>query len=183
MFRLATVSDVPRIMTIIDGNRDFFKQQGIDQWQQGYPYPSDIEKDIVGRTGYVLLRDDAIVAYGSASFIPESHYRYLTEGLWETGDHNDFCTIHRLAVDTTCKGQGVASQWLREVETICAIQKSRSIRLDTHQDNQSMLRFLSKGGFVHCGHMVLPTGGERVAYEKVLYIDTTSTYPKKQPYF
>ena len=167
-FRLANNSDVAQIMAIIDGNRAYFKTQGIDQWQQAYPAPSDIEQDIAEHTGYVLLKDGVVVAYGSASFVPESHYRQLVSGLWETGEHGDFCTIHRLAVDTNCKGQGVAAVFMREIESVCAIQKSRSIRMDTHADNQSMLRFLAKDGYVYCGMMVLPTGGERVAYEKVL---------------
>ena len=41
-----------------------------------------------------------------------------------------------------------------------------SIRMDTHNDNLSMQKFLTKYGFKHCGTITLASGALRRAYEK-----------------
>ena len=46
--------------------------------------------------------------------------------------------------------------------------KLPSIRIDTHDDNLSMQRFLTKYGFTHCGTIYLENKETRRAYEKIL---------------
>ena len=41
-----------------------------------------------------------------------------------------------------------------------------SVRMDTHNDNLSMQKFLTKYGFKHCGTITLANGALRRAYEK-----------------
>ena len=42
-----------------------------------------------------------------------------------------------------------------------------SIRIDTHEDNKPMRRFLEKCGFKFCGIIYLEDGSKRLAYEKL----------------
>ena len=44
--RKSHLDDVQRIMTLIHQAQNYFKQQNIDQWQDGYPNEETIEKDI-----------------------------------------------------------------------------------------------------------------------------------------
>ena len=46
--------------------------------------------------------------------------------------------------------------------------KKPSIRMDTHDDNLSMQRFLIKYGFEYCGTIYLENKETRRAYEKIL---------------
>ena len=43
-----------------------------------------------------------------------------------------------------------------------------SIRVDTHKDNKSMLRFIEKNGFQKCGIVYIRKTDERIAFEKPL---------------
>ncbi|MDU2111026.1 MAG: hypothetical protein E7E92_00735, partial [Clostridiales bacterium] len=43
-FRKSTKSDVTKIMEIVKQAQEYFKSQGIDQWQNGYPNEEVINK-------------------------------------------------------------------------------------------------------------------------------------------
>ena len=45
-FRKSTKSDVIKIMEIVKQAQEYFKSQGIDQWQNGYPNEEVINNDI-----------------------------------------------------------------------------------------------------------------------------------------
>jgi predicted Rossmann fold flavoprotein len=51
---------------------------------------------------------------------------------------------------------------------MCRERGVRSIKNDTHRDNQSMQRMQAKNGFEYCGIIYLKDGAERIAFEKVL---------------
>ena len=46
IFRKATETDLNAIMNIISQAQNYLKEQGIDQWQNGYPNRQTIKKDI-----------------------------------------------------------------------------------------------------------------------------------------
>ena len=45
-FRKSTKNDVPKIMNIVKQAQNYFKEQGIDQWQNNYPNDEVINNDI-----------------------------------------------------------------------------------------------------------------------------------------
>ena len=45
-FRKSTKSDVSKIMEIVKQAQEYFKSQGIDQWQNNYPNDEVINNDI-----------------------------------------------------------------------------------------------------------------------------------------
>ena len=57
-FRKSIKSDVSRIMEIIRQAQEYFKLQGINQWQNNYPNHATIKKDIDKEESYVLINDN-----------------------------------------------------------------------------------------------------------------------------
>ena len=60
--RKAVKSDVNNIMKIIKQAQEYFKNQGIDQWQNNYPNIDTINSDILNGNNYVMIKDNDIVA-------------------------------------------------------------------------------------------------------------------------
>ena len=55
--QLATISDIPKIIEIIEDAKIYLASLGIDQWQNGYPNAVQIENDIKNAESYVVLDD------------------------------------------------------------------------------------------------------------------------------
>lgn len=163
--RKSNEQDVEHMMTIISQAQAYFKSQGIDQWQDGYPNEEQLLGDIQKQNSYVLY-DHGII--GTMYFAIEDDINYMTiEGEWKT--HNQpYAVIHRIAVDNQIKGKGLAKQFLDYAQSVCEDAHISSIRIDTHEDNLSMQRFLKKNGFEFCGHIRLQSGAPRIAFEKIL---------------
>lgn len=160
---LAKESDIKRTMEIINQAKAYFKQNGVDQWQQGYPDENSIAKDICEQKGYMLSMDEEIVGYLCLDFDGEASYNSL-KGQWNNPD--DYAVIHRLAIDNRCKGKGLASKAYKLVENICLEKGVHSIRADTDMDNVNMRHSLEKNGFKYCGTVFFDYS-DKVAYEKV----------------
>ena len=101
-FRKTIKTDIDSVMNIIRQAQEYFKIQGINQWQDNYPNPDVINSDIAKGESYVLLKDDNIVATAAISFDGEKTYESIYEGKWIT--NNKFAVIHRIAVDNNYKG-------------------------------------------------------------------------------
>ncbi|RII35847.1 GNAT family N-acetyltransferase [Clostridium chromiireducens] len=165
-FRQSVKKDVDRIMEIIEQAQNYFKEQGIDQWQNGYPNPEVILNDIDNGHSYVLVKDNKIIATAAVSFDGEITYNTIYNGKWLS--NNEFTVVHRVAVDNAYKGQGLSSVILNNVKEICLEKDMYSIKIDTHKENISMQNLLKKNGFEYCGVILLENKSERVAFEKIL---------------
>ena len=160
------LEDVHYVMEIIDQAKLYFKEQGIDQWQNGYPNTNIIENDIHKNHSYVLTKEEMIIATAVISFEEEPTYREIFEGAWKS--HQDYAVMHRVAVDSSFKGKGIASQLIHHTELMCKENGVSSIKIDTHENNRSMQRSLIKNEFEYCGIIYLTDGSKRVAFEKTL---------------
>lgn len=164
-FRKTIKKDVNNVMKIIKQAQDYFKSQGVDQWQNGYPNEKTIENDIKNDESYVLEKDGEIVATTMLTFNGEPTYASI-QGKWLSNDK--YATIHRVAVDNTHKGKGLSSQIIKYVEKNCLDKGIHSIKVDTHEDNTSMQRLLEKNDFKYCGVIYLEDDSKRIAFEKLL---------------
>ncbi len=160
--RLATANDLKDIMTIINQAKAYFKAQGINQWQDGYPNEISIINDMQRKEAYVLEDNDEVLATVMISTAGESNYNYI-EGKWL--QEGKYIVIHRIAIREDQKGKGLAKIILDEASKLFDLP---SIRIDTHEDNQSMQRFLTKYGFSYCGVIYIETKESRLAFEKIL---------------
>jgi len=165
-FRRAEETDIANIMEIIKQAQDYFKKNGIDQWQNQYPNTDTIKNDIKNGNSYVLVDEDNIVGTVAVVFTGEKTYENIYDGQWLS--NGKYATIHRIAVESSRKGQGVSKIILGFIEDMCAKMSIPSIKVDTHRNNLSMQRFLEKNGFQYCGIIYLEDKSERLAFEKVL---------------
>lgn len=166
IFRIATASDKDKIMEIIKQAQEYLKIKGVDQWQDNYPNLNIIKDDIDKRKSYVLEENGTIVATVAVSFNDEKTYDKIYNGKWIT--ENDYAVIHRIAVANNYKGKRISSEILAHIEKMCLQKNVHSIKVDTHEQNESMRKMLSNNGFRYCGIIYLENGNERVAYEKVI---------------
>lgn len=167
-FRKSTIADLPAILNLIRQAQQYFKLQGIDQWQNGYPNEQSIRQDIEGSHSYLLEEDGIVTASAALYFTPEPTYARIYEGEWHTGDN--YAAIHRVAVDNAKKGSGTAAVLYQGLENECKMHNIRFLRGDTHRDNVPMQKFMQKMGFTYCGIIYLGDGAERLAFDKTIHL-------------
>ncbi|AGA67837.1 acetyltransferase [Desulfitobacterium dichloroeliminans LMG P-21439] len=170
-FRKAVHADLNSIMQIIAQSQAYFKEAGINQWQNNYPNPETIEDDIHNNHSYVLVDNEKVVATAAVSFDGEATYDTIYQGQWLS--HHDYAVIHRLAVAKSYKGQGLSSLVIKSVEQLCRNRGVVSIKVDTHDENIAMQNLLRKNKFQYCGIIYLKDGNKRIAFEKLLSPDNT----------
>ncbi|MEO5776119.1 MAG: GNAT family N-acetyltransferase [Flavobacterium sp.] len=163
-FRKATVKDIPQIWEIIQQAIVRRKNDGSQQWQDGYPNESVIKEDIESGFGYVLTDEDSIVGYTAILINDEPAYDNL-EGNWLT--NSDFVVVHRLAVSDNYIGKGLAQKMMLSTEEVALKENIFSVKVDTNFDNIPMLKIFEKLGYTYCGEVML-RGGIRKAFEKKL---------------
>lgn len=166
-FRKAEEADLDAMMKIVDEAKAYFKNQGIPQWQDGYPNRESFLSDRRKGYSYVLEEDGRIVGTMAVIFDGEPDYDMIYEGSW-LSEGRSYAAIHRVAVDAESKGKGFAGKMVEEVVKMCQERGICSIRNDTHRLNDSMQRMLTKNGFMRCGIVYLKNGEERIAFERML---------------
>ena len=169
--RLAVLSDLDQIMNIISDAQLFMKQNGVNQWQNGYPTREICKEDISKDSCYVFTVEGSVAGVISVLFELEKSYQTVEDGAWLTGDA-PYAAFHRAAVGEKFRGMGVANRMLLFAENLAVECGYKSIRGDTHRDNRAMRALLEKRGFAHCGTIHLDgisdAENERVCYEKLL---------------
>ncbi|MGP6139535.1 GNAT family N-acetyltransferase [Jeotgalibaca sp. A127] len=165
-FIKATPKDLPAIMEIIDDAKALLKANGIDQWQKGYPNEQVLGDDIANDDLYLVQEEDGIVAVLALIFGEDPNYKVIEKGSWLTDF--PYSAIHRVAVKKDKLGRGVMGRIFEVSEQMTREKGLKSLRIDTHPDNQSMQRALTKAGYQYCGHVFMGNGDLRFAYEKPL---------------
>ena len=160
----ATEADLQAVIELVAQGRAALARQGVDQWQDGYPSPETIRRDLLRGDGRIVRIDGAAAAYAAFVFDGEPAYDAI-DGQWLTDE--PYVLVHRIAVADEERGRGVAAEFLHRVETLAQERGVKAFRIDTNFDNQTMLRLLERTGFTYCGKVVYRSG-ERLAYEKRL---------------
>jgi len=167
--RFAQKQDFEAIMAVVHHAQARIAQLGIDQWQDGYPEPELIERDIENKIGCVFEEDGKIAAYLVLLDTPEPVYDEL-DGEW-LANGTPYATLHRMAIDDAWCGRGLSTQIIAHAEEYARERNCASLRADTHRGNVRMRRLLEKCGFTYCGEVKYEvTAGDpiRVAYEKMV---------------
>lgn len=163
--RRADNEDVDRIWQIIQQAIQKRKEEGSDQWQDGYPNKDVISADIAKGYSYVLDDDGQVIVYVAIIFDGEPAYVDI-EGAWIT--MGDYAVVHRLAVAQDTSKKALGTHVLKAVEQVCLDNGIHSIKVDTNHDNQPMLKVFAKLGYTYCGEVTLRGNARRKAFEKVL---------------
>ena len=164
-FRPATSNDKKRIWEILQQAISRRKNEGSDQWQQGYPNPETVEVDLQNSWGYVLEADGTLVGYAAVIFEIEPAYEIIV-GKWLT--EGKYVVVHRIAIADDFAGQGLATKIFLEIEKVARNKNILSIKVDTNFDNLPMLKILDKLNYTYCGEVYF-RGSSRKAFEKILH--------------
>lgn len=156
--------ELPEIMELINQAKEFLKQQGVDQWQDGYPETEDLARDLQDGIGYVCREGDRILAYAALDFRGEPAYETL-QGQWLNQD--PYVVIHRMAVDNRAKGKGLAQQLFQETEAMALARGVKNVRVDTDEANAIMRHIIEKAGYTFCGHITF-ANSDKIAFQKSL---------------
>ena len=164
--RPAMLSEIEEIMPVFAQARAAIAELGIDQWQDGYPTAEHIADDIEKGYGYVLCVKGKVEGYFAMLPDGEPTYDKIYDGNWLTD--GDYMTVHRMAMSDAMRGQGGAAEAMRYAVSRALRAGMQSVRIDTHQGNLRMRKFLEKQGFSTCGTIYLANGASRVAYQRDL---------------
>lgn len=166
-YRLAGKRDIPAILSIIRQAQASIARLGIAQWQDGYPNREIFEQDIQREQCYIFLIEKRIAGVMVVSFESEECYRALTGGKWLS--ELPYGVVHRMAVADAARSGGLAGQMMELAEICCLQNGVTSLRVDTHEGNLPMRKFLKKHGFTLCGTVDYGgPDGKRIALEKLL---------------
>lgn len=164
LFKKAIQAQVPEIWSILQQAIKRRKEDGSKQWQDGYPNPEVIQKDIEKEAAYVLLEEDTIVGYCAILLNDEPQYEKIV-GKWLSND--DYIVIHRVAISESHLGKGLAKKLFGFIEDYARSKNIHSIKADTNFDNPAMIHLFRTLGYIYCGEVYF-RGSPRKAYEKLL---------------
>ena len=91
------------------------REQGIDQWQTGYPDYACIENDIVHQKGFFIVENEDILGYICVDYNGESAYTNI-QGTWNTSEND--VVVHRMAFTDKARGKGISDIVFRLVEEL-----------------------------------------------------------------
>lgn len=151
----ATEEDLPEILELYElGRRKMQEAGNPDQWPEGYPGEEMLREDILKQQLYKAVTGDEIIGVLALVEGPEEDYANL-DGEWL--NEEPYLAIHRI-VST----RGASREIFR-----WAMEKSHSLRIDTHADNAPMRHVLEREGFTYVGEITLRDGSLRRGYHKV----------------
>ncbi|MCI5839486.1 MAG: GNAT family N-acetyltransferase [Peptoniphilaceae bacterium] len=167
MMRRADLNDLEKIYQIIEETKIIFKNEGIDQWQNGTPNKESIKENIKDG-GYVYEENGLVLGFCYLQKSEDKNYRNVD------GDdfiYDDYFIIHRFCVDPERRREHIATKFFNEIEEYAKVNNFKSIRLDTHKDNIPMRNFIKKNNFEYRGIIMVDDvikKAERMAFEKKL---------------
>jgi GNAT superfamily N-acetyltransferase len=159
--RKTRIEDLDTVMEVYAAARQFMKDTGNPyQWGDNRPERSKIEDDINKGLNYVCEHEGEIL--GAFTYIygwEDPTYTYVENGQWVNNE--PYGVMHSVASLTSGKGIGrFCINW--------ALEQSRNVKIDTHEDNKVMQALLEKMGFSRCGTIYLENGDPRIAFQKTV---------------
>ena len=166
IIRPCTAQDIAPAFEIISHIQAEFVAKGINQWQDGYPAPEDLQKDLSLGFAYFLEEDGQAAGYFALCLREEPYYSVIYNGAWLCP--GPYAVIHRLAIQPAKRRQGLATRVLEYALQEARRRGARSLRADTHEHNLPARNLFLKAGFTPCGTIFVRKHGKRDAFEKPL---------------
>ncbi len=157
------LSEVNIAMNIIDDAKKHLNEQGIDQWQTGYPDYACIKNDALNQTGYFIADGGDILGYLCIDFNSEPAYENLN-GSWTS--NNKYVVIHRMAFTKHARGKNLSNVVFKLVEDMSVQKNIHYFRIDTDVANLKMQHILKKNKFKFCGTIFFDNS-EKIAFDKL----------------
>ncbi len=163
-FRQAETADREDIWSLLKDAIQRRKEDGSNQWQDGYPNPDIIKKDIDQNQGFILTESEHIIGYCAILINDEPDYDRI-EGEWLSQAH--FVVFHRMAIVKELAGKGLGKLMMQHIEQYAIYNNIFSVKADTNYDSLAMKNNFEKSGYSFCGQVYI-NGSPRKAFEKVL---------------
>ena len=163
--RLATLTDIPQILTLIADVIPVMKTAGNFQWDNDYPNKQVFTQDI--NLNQLWVAEIAGTIAGVAAITTDQDAEYGQTGLDIT---ETAIVTHRLAVNINYQGRGVAGALLKQAEHEAILRAVNILRIDTNIANQATQKLFPKLGYVLAGEISLTIrpGLKFLCYEKRL---------------
>lgn len=163
MIRKGTINDKNAVLKIYEDAKAFIRSYNSPQWQAGYPNLETFENDLKHQRLHVCELDGKVVACASFHNY-DMGYDEIFDGKWLT--NGKYIAVHTIAILKDYHGQGISEQFFRYVFDN---YDTNSIRIDTHELNQPMIKMLTRVGFQYCGIVFLGENKElkRLAFERL----------------
>ena len=164
--RRAKLADLDTIMEIIEEARNSLKNDGNPQWQDGHPDRAMIAHDISQEISWGLVVNDQVAGTAALQLAPEPSYQNIHNGQW-SHPQSPYATIHRVALSSNYRGQGLAKFLFSNLITGGQLQGRTNFRLDTHEKNKQMQKLAHDFGFIRCGEVTVNDKNDpkRLAFE------------------
>lgn len=160
--RLTKLEEIETAISIINSAKQHLKEQGIDQWQTGYPDYNCIHQDITDGKGFFVVDGDIIMGYLCVDYDREPAYDSL-DGKWQTDEK--YVVVHRMAFTENARGKRISDIVFSLIEEMSRQKGVHSFRVDTDADNKKMQHILKKNGFSYRGTIWFDDS-EKIAFDK-----------------
>ncbi|NHA14013.1 GNAT family N-acetyltransferase [Thioalkalivibrio sp. XN279] len=160
--RQANLVDITGLMDLVRACILKMQSQGIEQWDDIYPDPGTIQRDIDDGAAFVV-RIAGVVA-GMATLNEHQSPEYADVS-WRFSGRP--AVIHRLMVAPEAEGKGVARALMRFLETRAESIGCNCIRIDVFVKNPRAVRFYELSSYQLAGHVRFRKGNF-YCYEKIL---------------
>ncbi len=149
MIRLANQEDIKAIMKIVGLVVADMKREGNHQWNEAYPVSDDFLKDVRLKNLYVKENTGGKVT--GFICIDQIEPKAYEELMWSS--NHSFLVIHRLAVSSDHRGQGIAREMIAYAENMARKGHIDYIRTDTYSKNKGMNALFSKLNYHFVGEI------------------------------
>ncbi|SNR50393.1 GNAT family N-acetyltransferase [Hymenobacter mucosus] len=166
LLRLATAADIPAILSIVRRVVPLMQASGNHQWTTDYPNEEVFRRDIAQGHLWVAELDGRVAALGALTHNDQDPE--YAQADWDATE--PALVTHRLAVDPSAQGHGLAAALLQQAEVLAAEQGLRMLRVDTNSENAATQRLFPKLGYRFAGEITLAfrPGLRFFCYEKQL---------------
>ncbi|WP_375436921.1 GNAT family N-acetyltransferase [uncultured Hymenobacter sp.] len=165
LVRRATTTDLPAILALVRRVVPLMNEAGNFQWSTDYPNENVFQNDVLKQQLWVAEWEKQVAGVGALTHDQDEEY---SQADWDVAE--PALVTHRLAVDPSAQGRGVAAALLRQAELLATEQGLRVLRVDTNSENVATQRLFPKLGYRFAGEITLAfrPGLRFFCYEKRL---------------
>jgi ribosomal protein S18 acetylase RimI-like enzyme len=163
--RLATDEDLGALMALLQRVVPLMRSAGNLQWDENYPNETVLKRDIDLKQFWIAEIGPDIAGFAAVTMDQEPDYAQVG---WDINE--PAIVVHRLAVDPSFRGAGVASSLMQKAEHIAVERAVFVVRVDTNTQNVATQRLFPKLGYQLAGEISLQLrpGLRFFCYEKRL---------------
>ena len=148
--RLAIDEDLGALMALLRRVVPLMRVAGNLQWDENYPNETVLQRDIDLKQLWIAEIGPDIAGFAAVTMDQEPDYAQVG---WDINEAA--IVVHRLAVDPSFRGAGVASSLMRQAEHIAVERAVFAVRVDTNTQNEATQRLFPKLGYQLAGEISL----------------------------